>query len=518
MLKRFVGLADVGIVSDADPRLLPDNVWSDGQNVRFNEGRVEKSKGQSSVFTTPSVDPYWLLPVRTESVYYWMYPSLTKCYVTDGTTNTNITRQTTGVDVDYSADADIGWNGAVIGNVPVINNGVDDPQMWSPVGTGTKLQSLTWASGQTWSSQSKSARVIRSFKKFLVALDVTESATRYRQRVRWSHPADSGAVPSTWDETDTTKDAGYYDLDEGGGSLIDCLPLRDTNVIYKEDKTIGMQYIGGQYIFRFYNIFEEVGILTRRCVKPFLNKHFVVTQGDVIVHDGNAIDPVINHKKRKELFGLIDATNYQRTYVVPNYQKHELWVCFPETGASFATLAMIWNYRDNTWTVRELPTAKHIGFGLVNPGGTDDWDTDFGSWDQDFDLWGELEYSPAVIKNLMAGSTEFFLADDTEQFDGVSMESYVTKESMDLGDPNMVKLVKAIWPRIECSGDITISIGTQMNKSDPIAWTDMTYSSGSDKVDCLVSGRFISIRFYSNTDVTWNLTEFEIEYDNVSRY
>ena len=518
VIKAFKDLGSIGIVYDTDPKLIPDNAWSNGRNIRFIDNAVEKSKGESSVYTTPAIDPYWLLPVQTDSSYFWMYPSLTKCYVTDGSTNTNITRQTASVDVDYSATADIGWNGGIIGGVPVINNGVDSPQMWTPQDTSTKLASLTWASGQTWESQSMVARVVRPFKQFLIALDITTSGNRERQELRWSHPADSGAVPSTWDETDTTKDAGQHFLDEGGGSLIDCLPLGNTNIIYKDSQTIGMQFIGGQYIFRFYNIFKESGLLTRRCVKPFYGKHFCVTNGDVIVHDGQTIESVLNHKTRDWLFSAIDSTNYERTYVSPNYQKNEMWICFPQSGDSFATLALVWNFKDNTTTVRELPTVKHIGYGLVDPAGAANWASDSQAWDLDAEQWGETDYSPTVIKNLMAGSTDFYLGDDTEQSVGSNLTSYVERVGLDFGEPNHVKYIKRIWPRITSSGDITFSVGQQMERSDAVSWTDYTFSSGDDKIDVDVSGRFIALKISSNTDVTWTCNEYDVEYELRGRF
>jgi len=518
MFKLIKDLGSAGIISDTDARSIPENAFTSGENIRFIDNNVEKSKGESEVYTTPAVDPYWLLPVQTSSAYYWIYPSLTKCYVTDGTTNTNITRQTASVDVNYSADADIGWNGGIIGSVPIVNNGVDDPQMWTPVGTGTKLQSLTWSSGTTWSSESNTARVIRPFKQFLIAMHTTESGTEYRQRIRWSHPADSGSVPSTWDETDTTKDAGVYDLEEGGGSVVDGLPLRDTFIIYKDNKTMGMQHIGGRAVFRFYDIFEQSGILTRRCVKSFYGKHFVVTNGDVIVHDGNTFDSVINHRKKKELFALIDATNYQRTFVSPNYQKNEMWVCFPKTGSSFADTAFIWNFKDDTWTTKNIPTVKHMGYGLVDPNEADTWASTTETWDLAQGSWGELSYSPTVIKNLMAGSTKFYMADDTEQSDGTNITAYCEREGLDFGSPDIVKRVTRVWPRIDCSGDITVYVGSQMVHTDSVTWKAYTYSSGDDRIDCDVTGKLISYRIESSTNVTWKAHDIGFEYTEKGRF
>lgn len=514
MIKEFRNLGEHGVIYDTDSRNIPDNAWTSARNVRFIDNSVEKSKGESEVYTTPTIDPHWLLPVQTDASYFWIHPSLTKCHVTDGTTNTDITRASG----DYSALADIGWNGGILGGVPVVNNGIDDPQMWTPANVATKLQSLTWSSGKTWISESKVARVIRPFKQFLVALDMTEGGTRHRQRIRWSHPSDAGAIPSTWDEADTTKDAGIHELTEGGGSLIDCLPLGDTNIIYKDSQTIGMQHIGGQFVFRFYNIFKESGLLTRRCVKPFYGKHFVVTNGDVITHDGNSIQSVLNHKVKKWLFSAIDSTNYQRTFVSPNYQKNEMWICFPQNGDDFATLAVIWNYKDNTTTIRELPEVKHIGYGLVDPAGTKTWDAGSGSWDLSAGQWGETDYSPTVIKNLFAGSNKFYLGDDTEQSDGANITASVERTGLDFGDPNMVKYIKRIWPRIEASGDVTVSVGQQMVRHDPVTWKDYTFNHEDEKIDVDISGRFIAFKVSSDTNVTWTLNDYDVEFEMKGRF
>ena len=49
--------------------------------------------------------------------------------------------------------------------------------------------------------------------------------------------------------------------------------------------------------------------------------------------------------------------------------KNEVWICFPATGASggYPDTALIWNYIENTWATRDLPSVNYIAKGLVNP-------------------------------------------------------------------------------------------------------------------------------------------------------
>ena len=52
-----------------------------------------------------------------------------------------------------------------------------------------------------------------------------------------------------------------------------------------------------------------------------------------------------------------------------NQAKNEVWICYPKTGATngLPNEALIWNYLDNTWSLRELPGVNYIAKGLVNP-------------------------------------------------------------------------------------------------------------------------------------------------------
>ena len=70
------------------------------------------------------------------------------------------------------------------------------------------------------------------------------------------------------------------------------LPLGDVNIVYKEDSIWSMAFEGGQSIFGFRQLFDDVGILGRHCAKSFNNKHFVVSEDDVYVHDG--VEKTIN--------------------------------------------------------------------------------------------------------------------------------------------------------------------------------------------------------------------------------
>lgn len=505
-------LSQHGIVDDVSSYNLPPNAISSGQNIQFSDGRIKKSKGYQQVFGTNPVTPYWALPFNNQTALYWVYGSSAKIYATDmGGTHTNITRQTAAVDVDYSATLDQSWNGGIfLGEYVVLNNGIDAPQSWDG-NTSNKCTDLTYSSGITWDDQAYTCSVMRPFKSFLIALDVTKSGTRFPNLVKWSTSGVAGAVPSTWDETDTTESAGENYLPDNVGFLIEGRELRDSFIIYGEGAATGVQYIGGQFIFRFYQLFND-GILSRRCVSSIKGRHLVLAQNDLILHDGTVPESIIDKRRQKWLFNNIDQDNFERSFICPNYRENEMLICFPMTGETVPNIALVWNYRDNTFSEREIPASNHIAYGIVDPGESSIIDDDTGIIDEDFTIIDSRTYNPTVFYPLACGSN-FYQIDETEQNNGANMISYAERLGLDFGTENK-KLIKRIIPKMSGTGAVTISIITQEHPSGSTTQSSYTFTPGSDwKIDCLVTGRLIGYKVYSDTNITWSIDSIEFEYD-----
>ena len=116
-----------------------------------------------------------------------------------------------------------------------------------------------------------------------------------------------------------------------------------------------------------------------------------LTADDVVVNDGVGITSIINKRMRRALFNAIDTTYYNRSFVVHNPSKSEMWVCIPEVGQTSATLAYVWNVKENTWTVRDLPNVTFANAGMISLAASNTWDADSGAWDDDASLWDQSE-------------------------------------------------------------------------------------------------------------------------------
>lgn len=383
---RLDNLHVAGMIKDTPAHELPPEAFSDTLNVELDDGVVKRVKGMEQTLGVPGTDytyaPYWFQPYPTTDQYYWIYAAhdgtnwrLFENHA--GTVHTELQDATVSVNFNLT-DLDIGWNGGVFGGVAVFNNGKDTPYVITDPSTpASGMVELDYVTGTSkWSDIPITATVIRPFKQFLVALDVTDGGTRFPQRVKWSHPANPGEAPSSWDETDPTVDAGEVDLLESLDICIDCLPLRDVNVIYKEQSTWIQQFTPTNDIFLFSQLFKNYGILSRRCVKEFEGKHFVVTLGDVIVHDGQNAERVLDTKLTRWLFNQL-GTNFARSFVSPDYANHKMLFVYPTGNSTFPNQMLIWDWDTGAATIRDVDDLTHIAYG--NIGGAYPTDS---TWDQ----------------------------------------------------------------------------------------------------------------------------------------
>ena len=505
MPKQVTNLNLNGINTDISDYEVSQDVWTDGYNISFDNEQTRKAVGTSDVFGTTSGNPQWLLPFSTSTDNFWLYPSLAKIFKLSGTTHTDITRTTGG---DYTA-SEASWNGGVLGGVAILNNGTDKPQQFGSAVTNASDLS-NWPAAYTVSC-------MRPFREFLVAMNTTESSNNYPYRVRWSTPADAGTVPTSWDDSVATNDAGFVDLSQTGGFVIDSLPLRDVNIIYKEDSVYSMSFIGGAFIFSFSQVFGDAGVLAQRCVGAFDDKHFVVGTDDVYVHNGQTKQSVIDNIIKDELFGSIHGDYYKRTFVVPNYKDTEMWVCFASVSSTGAVdTAFVWNYRTNVWSKRSLPNVSHIGWGVVDDSTSyvSNYEADSGTWDSDTTDWGFRGYNPTQSALLMAvpGSNKLCKL-DTYQASGASYLSWIEKTGMTLGT-TLTKNIQKIVPRLSGTGNVSVYVGTENAPNEGVTWKGpfvVTPGVHSD-IPVRANGKYIGIKFQTQDDKYWSLDSVDIHW------
>ena len=530
---------DIGIVKETDAKdhAIPPEAWTDGKNVRFLDGKVKKFTGHDEVFAQMTIAPYQLLAVPYLDSSFWLALGLARVEALTGTAVNDITRASGA----YEAISRGSWSASMFAGLAVMNNYVDVPQYWADAVATQLLQDFP-----AWPANVR-ANVIRPYKNYLVALGITKeyntaSEAYYPNMIKVSHPADPGSMPSTWDETDQTKDALERDLvDDEAGELLDGKQLGDRLIMYKEGSTHYLQHIGGTFIHENKRIFDTSGILAMNCVADLPKVrgatagHFVHNGHDLIIHDGQAINSVVDNKMRKFLNANIDTNAYFRSFCITNLEAKEMWFCFPETGSEFCTLAATFSLVDGTIGIRELPGVSGGHSGIIDTGGSQEvWDNIDETWDSVAanavadGLWDGRTFTQFNRGIMLADptSSKIFRADTTEEFDGSAFTAFVERKGIAIigrdADREPVldfshdKIINRVWPKMR-GGPVDIKVGMQATMDGAITWsTPVTFDPATDTYidpDPVPSGRLPAIHFSSTGSETWELDGYDIEMD-----
>jgi hypothetical protein len=468
-------LATLGVVNDVKPYMLPPEALTLALNVRYRDKALESLLGWEQVFGTPGVAPHFLMPIVTTATRYWLYSSLAKIYVYDGIAHADITRAAGG---DYAAVNTADWNGTILGGIPIFNNGTDVPQFRANMTAGTKFANLT-----NWPATTR-AKVIRAFGPYLMAFNVTEAGVAKPHMIIWSHPADPGSIPVSWDYTDPTRDTGNKDLEDvNSGVILDALPLQSTMFIYKGTSTWRANIIGGRFIFDFKTFLETSGILAARCVALTGDgtRHCVVTQDDMIWHNGNRVVSILNDRQRTKLFAEMDTVNYANSFLFCNPLASEMWFCYPTSGNTQPNKALIWNYKEGgekgVISFADGITFRNAAIGDVEGDSSELWSDGLDDWSEDTGPWSEFTRRRVVLAGTDA--TKFYNMDRGSTRDGVAFTQTVQREGLAIVgrkrsgewivDHQVRKMFQRLWPKVSGAA-VNIRLGSQELVDGPISW------------------------------------------------
>lgn len=507
---RLPNAGSVGVVKDLSAHDLPLGAWTDAQNVRFYDGFAQQFLGHGEVYNSPSFAPQYVVPVNIGGARYWLYATATKQFVVTNTagvtTHTDITHATPRAGVVNQ------WSGFVFGGIPILNVGDASkiPMYWD-TNLANKFVDLTaWPAGTY-------CKVLRQFKVFMIALNLTVGGVKKPYLVKWSSPADPGALPTTWDATDATQDAGQFDLSEGQDPIIDGLTLKDSFIVYKESSTWRVDYTGGVFVFANKKVFGMSGLLNINCAVEMDGFHFAVTGSDVVIHDGYTANSILDKKSRRFLFQSIDATYIGLVFVFKNPFMNEIFICYPSIGSSICNQAMVYNYVDKTVSFRSLPNLNHAAYGPVDNSVSGNWNQDSAPWDSDLTLWDGPDFTPTTTRVLMGSADiKLYLLDASASFDGVIPVAYLERRGLGFGDDEHMKLITGVRPRFTGNNGDTVTIKIGGHNTDPYAdptWTStMTHTIGTTvSCDGFACFRYPAIRIETGTAYQWRLDSLDID-------
>jgi hypothetical protein len=505
-----------GINHDISPAELPPDVWNDGQNVLFENGFTQSAPGWAEVATGALYNPQYLANVLIGELYYWIYAGLNGAGdaggigVTDGVTHWDITPVSL-LGVTVAGD----WTGGSLNGIPVLNNGIDPPMWWDGIPTNV-VEILPG-----WPAATRCA-AMRPYKYNLIAMNITDGTGEYPDVILWSDTAEPGTIPLGVDAWTPTPDnsAGSFSVSTTQGGIVDGGEMRDLFMVYKTGSSTVMQYVAGNFVFTNRKAFVSSGIVARNCWAELYGQHYVLTDGDFIVHNGQEVQSLIDGKNRDWLFEQLDNINFRATHIAMLHSQKEVWINFPTSGNDWCNKGLVLDIKSGDFgvVIFDKPIS-YMARGILNidPLGNE-YDNRVGSYDEAPDRYNTALYNPTT--DLLA----FSVYDPVQIFsvggftrEGAPVPVYLQLLAKDMGKPQQLKVITAIWPLAQTAGIIggtlAVRVGIQKGINDPITWTPATPTDDGIKADVMTTGRYISLELTGEQSSAWRLNSIDIDYE-----
>ena len=411
------GLSDAGLIADMPPVTLPPNAFSDCNNVRFRNGAASKVRGAIDIMPFVMLGTYDIL----KYVAWWPSPNLAifnqgyyllvvhrdsneHVYVLKvgelGTAEEPVVLEDTQ---PLHTTSHIGgnWQHTLFqgGFAFVINNGLEAPHYILDPADNTEVSGLgVEVSGAIvnrfgelpgWDSYAVdlenvgnvTAAVIRSFGDFLVAGNLVERTVDGGDIVRslpgvirTSDIAAAGSIPQNWNPFAT----GVNTADEftltADGVVQDLVELQGKMFAYSNSSISSISRTGNPAgPFSVATVTPAYGALTTDSVIEFDGRHFVVGAQDIYMFSGHpgSIQSIGDGRIRDYFYNDLNLVDLTQLFVLRYQQEDEIWICYPSQEAiqGRADKALIFNYRHNTWSKRDLPGVFNGVIGPVPGGG-----------------------------------------------------------------------------------------------------------------------------------------------------
>ena len=522
-------LGDAGVYTDVSPYNIPINAFNKGFNVRFDEGKVLRApifrKIKDSLGFTPRF-AYGVVPsTGFDTVVITSDAWVINEYAAGTVTNRSGS-------ISGSSDPRP-YTGTSLADVTYLNRPDRVPVYRGPAGTN-------FADLPNWTANWRAAS-LRSYGDFLVALNMTEGASNFPTRVRFSNLALAGQVPDSWDETDTTKSAGFNDLVQIKTQIIDGATLGTNFIIYASDQVWMMEFVGGTFIFNFRKLFTDAGIINQNCAVEVEGKHFVFGAFDIYTHDGTSKQSICDERVKNFIFSSLNNAAADKCFVQHNPTLNEIYFCYQSgdqyvhfPNADRCNRAAVYNYRNNSWSFMDIPNVSSGTVANVNSVATYATSTTTyaltgGTYYQQQDSFnkhtlmvGESLSADGITSDKLygvdlsdAGQIAFQL--DTEATKPV----YLERTGLDLDEGQLTASQYVVVTRIYPQADTINSNDTTMNfefgasdipRSTPSYASQVTFNIATDhKIDSRAAGRYLSYRVTLNDNKDFELSGFDLD-------
>jgi hypothetical protein len=495
-----------GHILDIDPLELADQFLSRAHNVHTRKGFPSRIGGRRVAYSGTGGNALHIMNFVLSDFNWWVFFKA----------NTIIARQAaTTADITYAGITAVAnpyeWVSTLLNGFPCFTNGKDVPYYWDGVAANDAVPLPDWPVGTV-------AKGIGAFRFHLFAWNLEDAGGVFDNKFMWSSAAEPGTVPDSWTPL-ASNEAGSGFCPDTPGRIVCAEALGTQFMLYKPTSFYAVEYLGQQpdNIFTVRPINRSVGALSSHCVLE-MGAHLVVGNDDIVLTDGINTRSIAENRIKTFLATQIDETNQLNAFVLRDVSKHEVWVCVPEAGNTFCTVAHIWDEKRDTWVTRDLNQVTHGITGFVADTAVDNtWDADSQFWDLDNNAWTESAINTRL--RVVVGEPANAFVEDTN--DLTTITSRLQKYDMGFDDDSQRKITRRVWVYGTGAGMNTLQVrlGSRNDVKDttPIVWGSFR-DIQSDGTPYEVEGRYISVETQQTGTDTYTVSKLIVEADYNGAY
>lgn len=296
------------------------------------------------------------------------------------------------------------------------------------------------------------------------------------RKIQWSQKEDN----TLW-TPGTTNEAGSFEL-QTQGVIQRGLKVRGQNLILTDIDAHVVEYIGFPFIYSRNRVGTDCGVIGPCAAASVESFGVWMGQQGFWQYEGSGVQPlqcdVVDY-----VFTRLNRASAAKTRAAHNGAFGEVWWFYPSGNATEPNSYVVWNYRENHWTIGELGRTAWIDRGA-------------------------FPYPLAVgTDNHVYRHEEGLLAD------GVSKASstYLRSGAFDIDEGAQVMHIRKIYPDERATGAVTVTFYTRQ-KPNGAEYTKGPYTVRADgETDCRFSARQASMLVQPVDDSDWRIGKFRLE-------
>ena len=225
--------------------------------------------------------------------------------------------------------------------------------------------------------------------------------------IRTSDVAAPGSIPANWNPFKTGVNTADEFTLSSTGIVQDMVELQGILYIYTNESIHSVQQTGNNALpFNIRPVAHGWGAQTIDAVQEFDGKHIVIGTSDIFVFAGHpgSIQSIADMRVRRFFFQDLDPDHEQNLFTLLNRRRDEIWINYPSLerpNDGQCSRTLIWNYRNNTWTIRDQSPFWNGVMSPVQPDSTVD----------------PNEFFPMMVTTNMDINTDsVFVADATNKY------------------------------------------------------------------------------------------------------